>query len=104
MHDVLETFRLAAVRLHRQGVEVKTIAASFGVTTEAVYIWLKKKSPDAGHTIASSHDGIGARTSVKPRTIFHSDENALKTRHETKQVMKDIKKDSERVASFFFDK
>jgi transposase len=41
-HDVLETFRLAAVRLHRQGVKVTTIAASFGVTTEAVYIWLKK--------------------------------------------------------------
>ena len=41
-HEALEAFRLAAVRLHKNGVPVRTIAESFGVTTEAVYIWLKK--------------------------------------------------------------
>jgi transposase len=41
-HATLECFRLAAVRLRKRGVPVSTIAESLGVTTEAVYIWLKK--------------------------------------------------------------
>jgi transposase len=41
-HEALEAFRLAAVRLRKRDVPVRTIAESFGVTTEAVYIWLKK--------------------------------------------------------------
>jgi len=41
-HRALEAFRFAAVKLRRKGVAVTTIAESFGVTTEAVYIWLKK--------------------------------------------------------------
>ena len=41
-HEALEAFRLAAVRLRKGEVPVRTIAESFGVTTEAVYIWLKK--------------------------------------------------------------
>ena len=41
-HEALEAFRFAAVKLREKGVAVSTIAESFGVTTEAVYIWLKK--------------------------------------------------------------
>ena len=41
-HRTLEVFRLAAVRLREGGVSVLTIAESFGITTEAVYGWLKK--------------------------------------------------------------
>jgi len=41
-HRALEAFRFAAVKLRKKGVPVSTIAESFGVTTEAVYIWLKK--------------------------------------------------------------
>jgi transposase len=42
-HGTLEGFRLAAVRLRKGGVSVLTIAESFGITTEAVYGWLKKE-------------------------------------------------------------
>lgn len=41
-HKTLEGYRLAAVQLHKNDVAVSTIAKSFRVTTEAVYIWLKK--------------------------------------------------------------
>ena len=41
-HKTLEGYRFAAVELHKNDVSVATIAKSFGVTTEAVYIWLKK--------------------------------------------------------------
>ena len=41
-HEALERFRFAAVKLRKKGVAVRTIAESFGVTPEAVYIWLKK--------------------------------------------------------------
>ena len=41
-HEALEAFRLAAVKLRKRDVPVRAIAESFGVTTEAVYIWLKK--------------------------------------------------------------
>ncbi len=41
-HPTLEAFRFAAVKLHKKNVPVATIAASFRVTPEAVYVWLKK--------------------------------------------------------------
>lgn len=41
-HATLEGYRFAAVKLRKSNVPVTTIAESFGVTTEAVYIWLKK--------------------------------------------------------------
>ena len=39
-HATLEGYRYAAVKLHKRKVSVATIAESFGVTTEAVYVWL----------------------------------------------------------------
>jgi len=41
-HATLEVLRFAAVRLRKRGVAVETIADSLGVTSEAVYIWLKR--------------------------------------------------------------
>lgn len=41
-HQTLEGYRFAAVKLRKRNVPVTTIAESFGVTTEAVYIWLKR--------------------------------------------------------------
>jgi len=41
-HKTLEGYRFAAVKLNKHNVPVETIAESFGVTSEAVYIWLKK--------------------------------------------------------------
>ena len=40
-HATLEGYRFAAIKLRKRNVPVATIAESFGVTTEAVYIWLK---------------------------------------------------------------
>jgi transposase len=39
-HDVLETYRMAAVRLRRKGVSVNVIAESFRVRREAVSRWI----------------------------------------------------------------
>ena len=41
-HDVLEGYRLAAVNLYKSKVEIDVIAASFGVTLQAVYRWIRK--------------------------------------------------------------
>ena len=41
-HEVLETFRFAAIQLRKSGVQINTIANSFNVTEQAVYSWLKK--------------------------------------------------------------
>ncbi len=45
-HDVLEGYRLAAIKLYRSKVEIKIIAASFGVTLQAVYKWIWKFSKE----------------------------------------------------------
>ena len=39
-HDVLETYRMAAVRLRRQGVAINVIAASFKLRREVVSRWI----------------------------------------------------------------
>jgi len=41
-HDLLEGYRLAAVKLHQRGVPAAALAESFGVTPQAVYAWLQK--------------------------------------------------------------
>ena len=41
-HDVLEAYRLSAIKLHREGVLVPILAKSFGVGPQAVYKWLQK--------------------------------------------------------------
>ena len=53
-HGALETFRFAAVTLRKKGVPVATIAESFGVTPEAVYIWLKKARTQGVESLRSS--------------------------------------------------
>jgi len=53
-HEALERFRCAAVKLRKKGVPVSTIAESFGVTSEAVYIWLKKARTQGVASLRSS--------------------------------------------------
>lgn len=53
-HATLEGYRFAAVTLHKREVPVATIAESFGVTTEAVYIWLKRARTEGVSSLRSS--------------------------------------------------
>lgn len=53
-HKTLEGYRFAAVKLRKRGVAVSTIADSFGVTTEAVYIWLKKARVEGVRSLIST--------------------------------------------------
>jgi len=53
-HKTLEGYRFAAVKLHKRNVSVAIIAESFGVTTEAVYIWLKKARTQGVKSLMSS--------------------------------------------------
>lgn len=53
-HQTLEGYRFAAVKLSKRNVPITTIAESFGVTTEAVYIWLKKARTEGVRSLKSS--------------------------------------------------
>lgn len=53
-HEVLETFRFAAIKLRKSGVQVNTIANSFNVTERAVYSWLKKSKTEGIKSLKSS--------------------------------------------------
>ena len=53
-HKTLEGYRFAAVQLHKRHVPVATIAESFQVTPEAVYIWLKKARTQGIKSLKSS--------------------------------------------------
>lgn len=53
-HKILEGYRFAAVTLHKRDVPVITIAESFGVTTEAVYVWLKRARTKGISSLRSS--------------------------------------------------
>ena len=52
-HDVLEGYRLAAINLHKSNVEIKVIAESFGVTLQAVYMWIRKFHDDGIKSLKS---------------------------------------------------
>ena len=53
-HEVLETFRFAAIKLKKSGVEIDIIANSFNVTDRAVYRWLKKSKTEGIKSLKSS--------------------------------------------------
>lgn len=53
-HEVLETFRFAAIELKKSGVEINVIANSFNVTDRAVYRWLKKSKTEGIKSLKSS--------------------------------------------------
>ena len=53
-HEVLETYRFAAIKLKKSGVEIDVIANSFNVTERAVYRWLKKSKTDGIKSLKSS--------------------------------------------------
>jgi len=53
-HEVLETYRFAAIKLKKSGVEVNVIANSFNVTERAVYRWLHKSKIEGIKSLKSS--------------------------------------------------
>lgn len=68
-HKTLEGYRFAAVKLHKRSVPVATIADSFGVTTEAVYIWLKKAREEGINSLRSTKAG-GPHPSLDERQFI----------------------------------
>ena len=54
LHEVGEAFRFMAVKLHREGVAVPTIARSCEVGTKAVYKWLKRAESDGLESLRST--------------------------------------------------
>lgn len=59
-HDVLETYRMAAVRLRRKGVTINVISASFKVRREVVSRWLSTANK-FGIRQLQSRKAIGAQ-------------------------------------------
>lgn len=53
-HEVLETYRFAAIKLKKSGVGMSVIANSFNVTERAVYRWLKKSKTEGIKSLKSS--------------------------------------------------
>lgn len=53
-HNVLESYRFAAVKLRRSGVHPDIIAKSFGVTRQAVYQWLQRAKKEGRNSLKST--------------------------------------------------
>lgn len=53
-HEVLETYRFAAIKLKKSGVGINVIANSFNVTERAVYRWLQKSKTEGLKSLKSS--------------------------------------------------
>jgi transposase len=53
-HDVLESYRFAAIKLRKSGVGIAVIAKSFGVTAKAVYEWLAKERQFGKNSLRAS--------------------------------------------------
>lgn len=53
-HEVLETYRFAAVKLKKSGVPINVISNSFNVTERAVYRWLKKSKSEGLKSLRST--------------------------------------------------
>lgn len=67
-HEVLESFRFSAIKLHHRGIHVNDIASSFGVTPQAVYRWIN----------CAKENGKNSLKSVKsPGPDFHLTEKQL---------------------------
>ena len=52
-HEVLETYRFAAVKLKKSGVPINIISNSFNVTERAVYRWLRKSKTEGTKSLRS---------------------------------------------------
>lgn len=53
-HEVLETYRFAAIKLIKSGVSISIIANSFNVTERAIYRWLRKSKIDGLKSLKST--------------------------------------------------
>jgi len=62
-HEVLETYRFAAVKLKKSGVPIDVISKSFNVTERAVYRWLRKSNIE-GEKGLKSTKGTGRESNL----------------------------------------
>lgn len=53
-HEVLETYRFAAIKLKKSGVPINVISNSFSVTERAVYRWLRKAKVEGKKSLKST--------------------------------------------------
>lgn len=67
-HEVLEANRFAAIKLNKAGVEPNVIAASFGVTRQAVYRWLRNCEKN-GEDALKSRKALGRETNLTQKQI-----------------------------------
>ena len=65
-HKTLEGYRFAAIKLRKHNIPVKTIADSLCVTTEAVYVWLKKARTQGSRSLKSSK-ALGPAPALKEK-------------------------------------
>lgn len=53
-HEVLETYRFAAIKLKKSGVPINVISNSFSMTERAVYRWLRKSKVEGKSSLKST--------------------------------------------------
>lgn len=64
-HDVLETYRFAAVRLRKEGVVASVIAKAFGIRDTSVYRWLSNRQRKGLNSLKSTK-AVGPPPSLLP--------------------------------------
>lgn len=62
-HEVLETYRFAAIKLKKSGVPIDVISNSFNVTDRAVYRWLRKSKVEGKRSLKSTK-GTGRESNL----------------------------------------
>lgn len=67
-HEVLETYRFAAIKLNKSGVSINVISKSFNVTERAVYRWLRK-SKFEGKASLKSTKGTGRESELSEEDL-----------------------------------
>lgn len=64
-HNVLESYRFAAIRLRKSDVHPEIIAKSFGVTRQAVYRWIKHAQMEGRNSLKSTKS-VGPEPRLTP--------------------------------------
>lgn len=68
-HEVLETYRFAAIKLRKSGVPTKVISNSFNVTERAVYRWFRKSKIEGNRSLKSSK-ATGPESYLSEKELF----------------------------------
>jgi len=69
-HEVLETYRFAAIRLQKEKVHINVIAKSFGVTRQVVYRWIKLEERGGKNALKASK-AIGPELQLTGKQLFN---------------------------------